>query len=265
MNRRNKLQINNADAQLNSLHSDSIILNPRLTEEFLKTRPETVFGAADDTVFDDGPDDIPDSPVNTKLTMQLPGLFRLCVKAASVVKSYLLYCALVGTIVYLLHRPSEYDFLLDEIHSLKEQNRRLQSSLEPVNMASVSQGATVTVLSPLYTYGFAGSSRTDPSAILDSTKECLALQGTAGSFRIGLKHTASIKRVGIHHPPTANQSAAVRSFRITLGDAVHSFTFRGSGYQEFVAPGTADSVKFDVLDNHGEPKYTSVYQVYVLV
>lgn len=255
MNKRNRLQINNAEASMTSLHTDSIILNPKLTAGHEQPKINNF--------FHDGIDYSPAKaaePAAKRHGMSLKASLRGVLLFA---RANALCIVLVLTIFYLLNRPSEYTLLIDEIYSLKEQNLTLRNRLGLKNHARLACGARAAALSPLYSYGFLRGSVSDPDSILEAAKDCLSLQGQQGAFEVRMGQELKIVRIGVYHPAGGSPRSAMRRFVVTIGQDHYAFVYRGSGYEEFSVDSTGDSVRWDIVDNQGDKRYTSVYQVYV--
>lgn len=255
MNKRNKLQINNAETSMASLHTDSIVLNPRLTAGYEQPKTSGLFHSDPDYP----PPIVEEQPPKKHRMLRRAPLARV----VSLVRANALYIALVSIILYLSTRPSEYTLLIDEIYNLKEQNLMLQNRLSLKNRARVACGTRVSVLSPLYSYGFLRGSVSDPDCILEPTGECLGLGGQQGAFELRLVRRLRITRIGVYHPATGNYKSAMYHFAVAIGEDQYTFAYKGSGYEEFEVDSVGDTVRWDIADNYGERAYTCVYQVYV--
>lgn len=260
MNRRNKLQINSAENTLNTMQTDSIVLNPRLTDDCGFPPPATIFDMAADTTVDPTHPG-PRQTVREPARMGTPRGIALCI--FRFLRRNLAVVLVVCALFCLLNRPSDYAFLLDEIYALREENRTLKQRLGPINIAGLQHGAHVLVASPLYCFGFALRSTSDPDAVLNAAADCLALRGQTGRFRIVLGRPARVVSFGIYHPQSGNARAAPKTLRVTIGDKAREFTFKGSGYQEFALESIGEFADFEILSNYGEQKYTSIYRIYI--
>lgn len=256
MNKRNKLRFTTSDNSFNLTRDASIILNPKLDSE---EDHRGVEARDRDSI------DLP-SETSTQVEPQEPRSLRdssmsnVFVKA----KAYWIYAALVATIVFLVLRPSEYNFLLDEMHRLREENRSIRMLKPMVNLCDIAQGSSVEAHSELYRFGFLGRSMTDPNSLMEPGNSKLAIKSSRGFFEIKFKDVYSVKKVAFYHPVVANPDSAVREFSIRAGNREIELEYQGHEYQEFLVDDIEDNkITIVVKNNHGNPRYTSIYRLFV--
>ena len=169
----------------------------------------------------------------------------------------------LSSFFYFIFKPSEYSSLIDEIVKLREEKERVEIKPTIKNLADFAEGATLLSCSPLWKYGFFKQLTTCPESIFDPGKDCLSLQGNRGHLKIGLKGTARIVRFGLYHPSFANPASGIKQARLTIGEKIVNIEFMACGYEEYEINALGDSIEIEVISNHGEVRYTSIYRVYL--
>lgn len=174
------------------------------------------------------------------------------------------YCVVIVLVVYIMFKPSDYKFLLEEVEKLRVQGNSpiLTSKME--NIASLSEGTYVGEHSELYKFGFFMTSVTDKNSILEPGMFSLALKSDEGFLEIHFKPKSKIQKFAIYHPEIGNSGSAIKDFSLLINEKKFDFIFNGIGYQEFgFETQIADSLRLEFYSNHGEPRYTSIYRVYI--
>ena len=183
----------------------------------------------------------------------------------SILRGYWGYVLLSGIIAYLLLRPSEYNYLIEEIQHLKKKAPAEEPAPRSLkNFCTLYEGTKVVPVTALYKFGILRWRTTDPNALIDDSRECLALAGQAGVVRLEFPAPVRVCKVGIYHPATANPNSAPKCFAVEADGASARFTFENIGYSEFDFPAVTRHIKLVISSNHGEPKYTALYRFYVL-
>lgn len=237
MDKRNRLKINTPETSFNLTTDNSIIVQPRITPDY----------------FDR---DIEYSAEQKKV-------FKPSSKIYEILRNNLILIGLSILVLYLAFKPSDYSELLEEIYILRQENKSIKSKKVFENICLISNGVTVTPLSPVYKYGFLKRSFSDPLAMLDSSSECFSMEGNKGKFQITFKDKKHIQKIGIYHPSNANNKSCVKEFSVLVNGVNYHFNFNGIGFQEFFISDSDDKITVEILSNYGEPKYTSIYRFYV--
>lgn len=185
-------------------------------------------------------------------------------KILPMIKSYWLIATLASVIVYLILKPSEYKFLLDEIENLKKENTSLQTISRIENIADISLGTSVISHSDLYSFGFFKIESTDPNSILEPGSSFLSLKEDSGFFEIEFKGSFKIRKIALYHPEKANPKSAIRQFSTVIKGNRQDFEYCGKGYEEFLLDELeTDKIKIEFTSNYGESLYTSIYRVFI--
>lgn len=256
MDKRNKLRFTTSDNTFNLTRDTSIILNPKLNVE---EGYRSAKALEQDSMDFPSETSAQEREEPSRLRDNVSGILA---KA----RTYWIYASLVAIIMFLLLRPSEYNFLLDEVHRLREENKSIRLLKPMENICDIAQGATVGAHSELYKFGFLGRSMTDPNSLMEPGASKLAIKSSKGFFEIKFKGTHSIKKIAFYHPASANPSSAIREFSIRGGEREIEFEYQGREYQEFFVDGIEDNkITVIVKSNHGEPRYTSIYRMFVFV
>lgn len=253
MNKRNKLRFTASDS-FNLTRDASIILNPRLDSEDMR-KEETLDHGSAEVSSETSMQTEPPEPQSTK---------DVLLGVISRIRAYWIYVSLAGMMAFLVFRPSEYSFLLDEIHRLREENRSIRMLKPMENICDITKGALVGAHSKLYRFGLLDRLATDPNSLMEPGNSLLAIKSPRGFFEIRFKDVHSIKKIGFYHPAFANPSSAIREFSIVVGGKEIDCEYQGYEYQEFLVDDAEDSkITIVVKSNHGEPRYTSVYRMFV--
>ncbi|ELA41789.1 uncharacterized protein VICG_01141 [Vittaforma corneae ATCC 50505] len=267
MNKRQKLRVRTSESStflqrdksgMDYTRDSSIVVPPKISMEprasEVKNEDSLDFGSFDD--FDVKAEEKP-----WKLhEMVFLSFSNLCYYA----RRYWTYMIILGFFIFLNMKPSDYQFLLDEIEKLKRENLVLQSIHKVENIADISFGTAVSDHSEIYRYGFFKTTVSDPNSIIEPGLGSLPLVGQSGFFEIKLRLTSTVKKIGVYHPETANPASAFRDFLVVAGGKEFNFTFGGKGYEEFILNDiTTNSIRIEYENNHGEPKYTCIYRIFV--
>lgn len=248
----------------------SILIPPKITlennEENKSTKPTEISQNTEKSI--DHTNKMDDSSVEFDISMDYEPTHKerqdYIKQILFIAKKYWINAILLSIIFYLIFKPSEYKFLLDEIENLKKENTNLQTTPKIENIADISLGASVTDHSKLYSFGLFKLESTDPNSILEPGSSLLSLDGDSGFFEIKFKEYFQIKRIALYHPEKANLKSAMREFSILIGGKRYNFEYCGKGYEEFTFDATdADSIKVEFSNNYGEPSYTCIYRVFV--
>lgn len=198
---------------------------------------------------------------------------------------YFVFMALYTIIMFFVLRPSNdkplLAVLMDELEKLKNENGELLNTIENTrvmvyqNYAKAEMGTKVMVDEDLmYKYGFIGFRKhNDPSVIFNDGNwpgDCLAFNGSRGKFTVVLKNLAYITKIGFYHPNLKNNTSAMREFAVRgykdsslVKESV--FEFVGRGFEEFsVGEFLGDKLEIEILNNHGNKKYTCIYKVVII-
>lgn len=178
-------------------------------------------------------------------------------------KKYFPTILAILAVSYVIFRPSEYSELLDEIYNLRKENNQIKMKQELENIALITNKVRVEPRSKIYRYGFFKLNFTDPNSILESNGDCFALDGSDGCFEIIFPENKDVRKIAIYHSSNANIKSSIREFKLKLNEKVYDLKYDGVGYQEFTVNGNVDKIIFNIINNHGEKLYTSVYRVYV--
>lgn len=181
------------------------------------------------------------------------------------IKKYWAFPVIFLILVFFNMKPSDHQFLIDELEKIKKQNVATHPNIKQVeNILSISNGVTISNYSPVYKYGFFKSSMSDPNSIIEPGLDNLPLAGQSGFFEIKLGNRYSVRKIGLYHPETANSKSAIKDFSVIVNEKVLDYTFSGKGYQEFAVDGIeTDTIRIEYINNHGESKYTCIYRVFV--
>lgn len=266
MNKRQRLRINTPNNSLfipTSDHSnaemtqDSTIIFPKKIETDEISAPFDI--ASDPLHFESSICEDLAAPIQStsKNENRFRNLFTLNM-------NYTPYFLLSALIIYFTFKPSEYKFLLEEIEKLRVQSSIPQIKNKIENIACLSEGCHVGVHSELYKYGFLMSSISDKNSILEPGMVNLAMKSDKGFIDIHVKPNSKIVKFALYHPEIANKGSAIKDFSIVINEKTFDFQFQGKGYQEFsIDPQISDSLRIVFYNNHGEPRYTSIYRIFI--
>lgn len=260
MDKRQRLKVTTPDASsliqrentiVDFTRDSSIIIPPKVTIPY---KTESI---------DFGPFSSFEADKNKNVNCFLDKCNRALDSLIDCVRGYWVHAVFVAIIVFLITRPSEYKFLLEELEKLKQERKVEQQPVK--NIADLIYGTTVADTSGLYTFGLFKSSSTDPNSVLEPGESRVALQGTSGFFDLHFQEIYSIKKIAIYHPETRNPKSAIKDFTVVSNDDKRfDFTYSGKGYVEFDLDCVkTDSLKIIFHNNHGELLYTCVYRVFV--
>lgn len=252
MDKRNKLRFTASDS-FNLTRDTSIILTPKLNSG----DGYRAVGADQDSA------DLPSEASTQAEIQETLSTKDFLLSVLSKIRVYWIYASLAGIIMFLALRPSEYSFLLDEVHRLREENKSIRLLRPMENVCDISKGTLVHAHSELYGFGFLGRLRTDPNSVIEPGNSRLAMKSSEGSFEIRFRDAHSIKKIAFYHPTSANPHSAIKEFSVVIGGKEIGFEYQGSGYQEFLVDAAVDDrITVVVKSNHGEPRYTSVYRIF---
>lgn len=200
---------------------------------------------------------------NTKEIKKYENIKEKIMKFICFIKNYWLYTIFISIIIYLIYKPSEYNFLLEEIQKLRE-IKKVDLPKELENIADIFKNASVISHSLLYKYGFMKRTTTDPNSLLEPGNGFLCLDNRDKRLFFELKFTNifKIKKFAIYHPSNGNPKSAIKNFAIIYNNNELKFQFNGK-YQEYDVDIECDNLVFVILDNYGESNYTSIYRVSV--
>lgn len=288
MNKRNRLKIKSQDNTLTFIKSDSsIIITPTNKEKQTKTENigdttsrhtylDEIHSCFDSLDFEpqmenvkpaykkeENNDAIDFEPQSNNINNQNNWNLKHVISTWCI-KPYWIYILFASVIIYLISRPSEYSYLLDEIEKL----RKIKTEVSPSkleNIADLFMGTSISSHSALYKFGFFKQKSTDPNSVLESGNEFLCLKNENPQFfNIKFSKSYRIRKIAVYHPPNANPKSSMRRFKVkSSGDEV--ILEFSVGYQEYAVEMEGDSILFEILENNGECLYTSVYRVSVFV
>lgn len=255
MNKRNKLKVFSPESSFTTFPSDSIILNPKITEtNNFEKEEKKLFGKI--------------SPVYVAKVLKFIKSFFIFLKGNST--SVILFIGF-GFIIFIIYQNSKLDsedlqMLLRENLILTEENKKLkQNKILITNICLVEHITEIKTVSKLYKYGFLRRLESDPNSVMGDNNECLSFKGNSGVFEIKLKQKEELKKMAIYHPISGNSKSAMNKFEVICGNIKFCYEYNGNGYQEFELNGFCDCIRINVITNHGEKKYTSIYRVYLFV
>ncbi len=258
MNKRNKLQVHGPESSFSTFKSDSLVLNPKissLNHYFTQEEKRIIKKSAVRMV------------VNI-LYGKFKAFYRFIRgKYGLIVAIFFLFIYMIW---HLIDGPKiteeDIHFLIKENRALIEENKLLKAkrSISIIkNICQIEFGTEIVILSKPYKFGFLKLKQADPNSALYGNSECFAISGGCGAFVIKLKNKHELIKFGIYHPPTGNRKSAIKEFKLIFDDKSIIFNFGGKGYEEFDIRNTSDSLKVEIISNHGEQKYTCVYQIFL--
>ncbi|KAF9762368.1 Sperm-associated antigen 4 protein [Nosema granulosis] len=197
------------------------------------------------------------------------------------IKKYAIYAHIIIPYLLVLYmyfnsKETTVSKLIEEINSLKSQRvMETRTKKRLYNVARIEFGTTVSIEEGLYKYGLYGlRTYNDPNIILNdnfSPGDCLAINKDSGSIKILFKCNLLISKIGIFHPETNKRESSIREFEIIdsskptgtlLGRFVYDPTKDKYQYFDFKTTLT-DQIKIKILSNNGNPKYTTLYKIFV--
>lgn len=236
MDKRNRLKINTPETTFNFATEDSMMVPQKISEiEF---------------------------PEEDQAQPEIFKMYKL-EKICEFLKTHFIEAILVLIILFLISKPSGYADLLEEISNLRRDNLLLKQKRVFRNICKVSDGVEVSVPSPLYRYGFLRRMATNPSAILDSSSDCLSIEGSRGEIVIDLKFKRNINKIGIYHPKHGSPRSAINEFVVETDQKRFNFKYDGTGFQDFEMNDISEKIRLVIKNNHGETKYTSLYRFFI--
>lgn len=229
----------------------SILIPPKITNEPNETNEEISVDFSNEY-----------TPIKLESTIKNEKKRMIKEKGIDFIKKYGIYSILILIIIFLWFKPADYEFLIEEIESLKNIKTIPKKSLE--NIADITYGASVSKHSEIYKYGFFKSIKSDPNSIFETGLTNFSLEKNNGFIEIKFKLKFKISKIGIYHPEIANFKSSIENFSILMKDKKYNFKYSGNGYEEFSFEELeTDLLRIEWSSNHGESKYTCIYRIFV--
>lgn len=273
-------------------------MDRKRTYKIVKTPEASFFPDTDNTLFFDTPRPsvIPRKPIlketeenKSYLNKSLNRVKKI--EYIKIMKNYILYIVLIAVIIiqYKKNDSIELETLKNHIDQIVIENNELLNKFEKINTslnktqkqildyADIRNGAYINYkkTSKPYKYGFFNlKTGNDPSYVLiDNLNkgECFAFSGDKGNITIMFDKPIKIKEIVIIHPMTDNRKSAIKDFELiglnndetNLGE--FTYHLNEKIMQKFIIENEDkfNGLNINILNNHGNKKYTAVYKIYV--